>query len=106
MSQQMPNRDRLAAFDPSALQWFFSAQSMPLAITVDTPVTGFLTNGTNVVVSGTVGPAVDGVLVRRTSQPSLAGLHMPLARPTTRRLAPKSSLTSIVCAVDRPPFAR
>jgi len=60
-------QDRSAVFDPTALQWFVTAQSMPLAVTIDTPVSGLLTNGTNVVISGTVGPAVHGVLVGRTN---------------------------------------
>jgi len=57
----------LAQFDPSPLQWFASVQTMPLAVTIDTPVSGLLTSGTNVVVSGTVGPAVTGVQVGRTN---------------------------------------
>ena len=60
-------QDRVAAFDPSQLQWFISVKSMPLELTVIAPLSGFLTNGTNVVVSGTVGPAVDGVLVGPTT---------------------------------------
>ena len=56
-------QNRLAAFDPTQLQWFVSVKSMPLTLTVNSPVSGFLTGGTNVTVSGTVGPNVDGVLV-------------------------------------------
>jgi PKD repeat protein len=59
-------QSRLIAFNPTNLQWFVSAQSMALAVTVTEPVSGLLTNGTSVRVSGTVGPAVDGVRVGGT----------------------------------------
>lgn len=61
-------------FNPSPLQWFVSVQSMPLSVSVDTPVNALLTNGTSVLVSGSVGPAVDGVTVGRTNV-SLTGGH-------------------------------
>src|SRR5262249_30265826 len=48
-------QDRLAAFDPSQLLWYVSVKTMALSLTVDTPISGLLTNGTNVFVSGTVG---------------------------------------------------
>ena len=60
-------------FNPAPLQWFVSVQSMPLSVSVDTPVNALLTNGTNVLVSGSVGPAVDGVTVGRTNVPLTAG---------------------------------
>lgn len=56
-------QNRLFPFAPAGLQWKFTAQSMPLTVTLDSPVSGFLTNGTNVMVSGTVGPAVFAVSV-------------------------------------------
>ena len=67
-------QNRLAAFNPADLQWFVSVESMDLALTVDQPVSGLLTNGTNVVVSGTVGSAVDGVRVGNAPA-TLTGTH-------------------------------
>ncbi len=57
--------NREVPFDPSVLQWFPSARSMPLSVLVDAPISGVLTNGTNVLVRGSVGPAVEAVLVGR-----------------------------------------
>ena len=56
-------QNRLVPFDPASLQWAVSVQSMQLALTLDSPHSGFLTNGTNIVVSGAVGPAVTAVEV-------------------------------------------
>lgn len=67
-------QNRLAPFNPADLAWFFSVKSMPLSLTVISPLSGFLTNGTNVVVTGTIGPAVDGVLVGRSTA-SLTGTN-------------------------------
>ncbi|HXG48644.1 MAG TPA: PKD domain-containing protein [Methylomirabilota bacterium] len=55
--------DRLVPFDPSVFRWTFSVASMPLEIAIDSPASGFLTNGTNVIVTGTVGAAVTAVEV-------------------------------------------
>src|SRR6185369_15112388 len=48
-------------FNPSLLQWFVSVQSMPLFVFIQTPAGTLLTKGTNVLISGSVGPAVSGV---------------------------------------------
>ncbi len=59
-------QNRLFAFNPADLQWFVSVQSMRLSITVNTPVSGLLTNGASVLVTGSIGPNVDGVRVNNT----------------------------------------
>jgi hypothetical protein len=56
-------QNRVAPFNPADLQWFVTVQSMPLSLAVTSPVSGFLTNGTNVTVSGSFGDAVDGVTI-------------------------------------------
>lgn len=53
--------DRQVPFSPSVLQWSISVQSMRLDVTLDSPASGFLTNGTNAAVSGTIGPFVTSV---------------------------------------------
>lgn len=60
-------QDRVFPFDPSTLRWFFSVESMPLTVNIISPQAGVLTNGDTIVVTGTVGPGVDNVLVGRTA---------------------------------------
>jgi hypothetical protein len=60
-------QNRLAPFNPADLAWFVTVNSMPLSLTVISPVSGFLTNGSNVLVTGTIGPAVEGVTIGRST---------------------------------------
>ncbi len=58
-------QDRLFPFDPAGLQTVFLAESMPLSVGISSPISGLLTNGTNVLISGTVGQGVNSVIVGR-----------------------------------------
>lgn len=57
-------QDRLFPFDPTQLLWFPSVESMPLNVTITSPAGGYLTNGTNIVVTGTFDGAAHGVMVQ------------------------------------------
>jgi len=67
-------QDRTFPFDPSALRWVISVESMPLSVNFTSPLGGGLTNGDSIVVTGTVGPGVENVLVGRM-QAALAGTN-------------------------------
>lgn len=56
-------QNRQEPFNPADLMWFVSVKSMPLDLIIDSPTSGYLTNGTNVVISGLAGPNVDGVYI-------------------------------------------
>lgn len=62
-------QNRLSAFDPSQLMWFALVEAMPLQVTITSPASGHLTNGTNIVVSGTVGALVENLQVRGINVP-------------------------------------
>ncbi len=60
-------QNRQVPFDPNLLQWAVAVGSMNLDVTVNSPVSGVVTNGTNVVVTGMVGQAVSAVAVNRVA---------------------------------------
>ena len=51
-------QDRLFPFDSSMLRWAVTVQSMQLALSIDTPGSGLITNGTDLVVTGRAGTGV------------------------------------------------
>lgn len=83
-------QDRLFEFDPSQLRWFALADSMPLQVTITDPASGYLTNGTNVVVTGTVGAGVETLQLR--------GANVPIAGNTFTATVPLEEGRNVVTA--------
>ena len=83
--------DQVFPFDPAALRWAITVESMALAVAITSPASGLLTNGTSVIVTGTFGPGVSNVVVNGV----VAGLSGSNFTATVPLLEGRNPITAV-----------